>query len=114
MLAFSFFTICGQQYFAQYSGVIMLEELTMPTTKHKRKASAHSKLKVVKPPGLLALHPKLFISVGLILVMLGIYLLTFESQDNAMFGLAMISLLIGVVTTIFANFALPKKQRKRS
>lgn len=83
----------------------------MPTKKHKRKASAHAKsnkLNRVKSTGLMASHPKIFFLVGLFLVTLGLYLLTFKSHDNAMFGLAMISLLTGIVTTFYAKFTLAK------
>jgi len=86
----------------------------MPTNKHKRKASAHSKPKTVKsaqPSGLITSHPKIFALVGLFFIALGMYLLTFESQDNAMFGLAMLSLISGVVTTIYTNIAVPKKNK---
>ena len=85
----------------------------MPTTKHKRKASTHSRSKTVKssqPPGLIASHPKAFVFVGLFFVALGLYLLAFESQYNTMFGLAMLSLITGVVTTIYANFSVSKKK----
>jgi hypothetical protein len=85
----------------------------MPANKHKRKATAHSKsttAKSVKSYGLIAAHPKRFKALGFFLVALGIYLLAFESQDNAMFGLAMISLIAGVATAIYANFAVPKKK----
>jgi hypothetical protein len=81
----------------------------MPTNKHKRKASAHSTLKTVKPPGLIALHPKAFALVGLFFVALSMYLLIFESQDNAMFGLAMLSLITGIVLAISAKMAVTKK-----
>ena len=86
----------------------------MPTNKNKRKAYTHYKTNPVKnteQPGLITSHPKAFFLVGLFFVALGIYLLTFESQDNAMFGLAMIFLIAGVVTTIYANIALPKKNK---
>jgi hypothetical protein len=85
----------------------------MPTNKHKRKASAHSKSTIGKntqPTGLIISHPRTFFSVGLLLVALGVYLLAFESQDNAMFGFAMLSLIVGGVTTIYAKFAIPKKK----
>ncbi|MBA6265308.1 MAG: hypothetical protein V7780_06445 [Colwellia sp.] len=85
----------------------------MPTNKHKRKASAHSKShtgKNIHPKGLVISHPKIFIFVGLLLVTLSLYLLAFESQDNALFGLAMLSLIVGVVTTFYANFTLSKKK----
>jgi len=83
----------------------------MPTNKHKRKASAHSKPKIAKStkPGLVTSHPKLFVLIGLFFVAVGMYLLTFESQDDAMFGLAMLSLIAGVVTAIYAKIAITKK-----
>jgi len=93
-------------------GVIKSKELVMPTNKHKRKASAQPKSKAAKrvqSSGLITSHPKVFALVGWFCVALGIYLLAFESQTNAMFGLAMLSLVVGVVTTIYANFAVPKK-----
>jgi len=85
----------------------------MPTNKHKRKASAHSKTKAVKSfqsSGLITSHPKVFAIAGLLFVALGLYLLAFESQNNAMFGVAMLSLIAGGATTIYANFAVPKKK----
>lgn len=83
----------------------------MPTNKHKRKASSHSKSKIAKSvqPGLVTSHPKLFVLVGLFFVVAGIYLLTFESQDDAMFGLAMLSLVVGVVIAIYAKITVAKK-----
>tara|TARA_B110000467_G_C18102715_1_gene358073 strand:+ start:98 stop:361 length:264 start_codon:yes stop_codon:yes gene_type:complete len=85
----------------------------MPTNKHKRKASPHSKPKSVKgtqSSGLITSHPKAFIGVGFFLIAFGMYLLTFESQNDAMFGVAMLSLIAGVVTAIYANFAVPRKK----
>jgi hypothetical protein len=82
----------------------------MPTNKHKRKASAHAKAKIVKPPGLITSHPKVFVSVGLFLVALSLYLLAFKSQDNAMFGLAMLSLITGVALALAAKVAVTKKK----
>lgn len=87
----------------------------MPTNKHKRKASAHSTPTIGKnaqPTGLIISHPRVFVSVGLFLIALGIYLLAFKSQDNAMFGFAMLSLIVGGVTTIYAKFAVPKKKNR--
>ncbi|MFT5296059.1 MAG: putative membrane protein YiaA [Colwellia sp.] len=87
----------------------------MPANKQKRKASAHTKsnkAKRVQSTGLMATHPKMFFLMGLFLVSLGVYLLTFKSQDNAMFGLAMISLLTGVVTAFYAKFTLAKNKSK--
>jgi hypothetical protein len=85
----------------------------MPTNKHKRKATAHAKPKLAKSiqsSGLITSHPKAFALGGLSFVALGIYLLAFESQNNAMFGVAMLSIIAGVVTTIYANFAVPKNK----
>jgi uncharacterized membrane protein YiaA len=87
----------------------------MPANKQKRKASAHAKSNKanrVQSTGLMATHPKIFFLIGLFLLTLGIYLLTFKSQDNAMFGLAMISLLTGGVTAFYAKFTLAKNQSK--
>jgi hypothetical protein len=86
----------------------------MPTNKHKRKASAHSKQKTVKPPGLISSHPKAFGLIGLFLIMVSAYLLYFESQDDAMFGLAMLSLITGVTLTIFAKMRITKKNQDHS
>ncbi|WP_019620512.1 hypothetical protein [Amphritea japonica] len=85
----------------------------MPRNKHKRKASVHSKSKTVKSAklsGLSALNPKIFVLLGLLFVVLGGYLLVFKSHGGAMPGFAMLSILIGVVTAIFASFSIPKKK----
>ncbi|MFT5636176.1 MAG: putative membrane protein [Cognaticolwellia sp.] len=85
----------------------------MPTNKHKRKASAHATPRTVKnakSSGLIWLHPKIFIFIGLFFVALGIYLMAFEAQSNAMFGVAMLLLVTGTATTIYANFAVPKSK----
>ena len=87
----------------------------MPTNKHKRKASAHAKSNKAnrfQSSGLMASHPKIFFLVGLFLVILGLYLLAFKSRDNAMFGLAMISLLTGIVATFYAKITLAKSKSK--
>jgi dolichol kinase len=87
----------------------------MPVNKHKRKASAHPKPAIEKhaqPTGLIISHPRTSISVGLFFITLGIYLLAFESQDNAMFGFAMLSFIVGVATTIYAKFTVPKKKNR--
>ena len=84
----------------------------MPANKHKRKASAQKKSRAVKnvsASGLITLHPKFFISVGLLLVAIGLYIMAFKAQSDAMFGIAMLSLVTGTATTIYANFATVKK-----
>ena len=85
----------------------------MPTNKHKRKASAHAKPKTAKPPGLLTSHPTAFLLLGSLFVALSIYLLTFEYQDNAMFGLAMLSLITGVVLVISAKLVRTKHNKNK-
>jgi len=90
----------------------------MPTNKHKhkRKAVAHAKPKAAKyalSSRLITLHPKAFISVGLFFVALGLYLFAFEAKNNAMFGVAMLSLITGTATTIYANLAMPKKKQTK-
>ena len=83
----------------------------MPTNKHKRKASAHTKAKLTKPPGLITLHPKPSALVGILLIVISMYLLAFKATDNAMFGLAMLSLIAGVGLTIAAKMAITKKSK---
>lgn len=83
----------------------------MPANKHKRKASAHTKSKLAKPPGLISSHPQAFVLVGLFFILVSAYLLAFESQDNAMFGLAMLSLVVGVVLAFIAKVGVAKKTK---
>jgi hypothetical protein len=83
----------------------------MPTSKNKRKASTHAKAKkskIEKSPGLITKNPKFFGIVGVLLVLLSSYLLLFKSQDNAMFGLAMLSLISGVAFTVLAKISVSK------
>jgi hypothetical protein len=85
----------------------------MPANNHKRKATSHVKttsVKTAQSSGLISSHPKAFVMGGLFFVVLGLYLLAFESQNNAMFGVAMLSLIAGGATTIYANFTVPKKK----
>jgi hypothetical protein len=86
----------------------------MPKNKHKRKASAHSKPKATKAPGLITRHPQVFLLIGGLLFALSIYLLTFKSQDNAMFGLAMLSLISGVILTISAKMSVTKENTNQN
>jgi hypothetical protein len=82
----------------------------MPANKHKRKASAHSKPKVAKDPGLITSNPKAFGLVGLFFIAVSLYLLAFESQNNAMFGVAMLSLVAGVVLAFLAKVSVKKQK----
>jgi len=83
----------------------------MPTNKHKRKASAQSKTKRVRPPGLITTHAKFFLGVGVFFIAISIYLLIFKAHDNAMFGLAMLALISGVVLTISAKMVSTKNNK---
>ncbi len=86
----------------------------MPANKHKRKASSHAKSRTAKntqPPGFIASHPKYSFWLGLFLVTVSMYLLAFESQNNAMFGLAMLALIAGVAVTVFAKISLTNKSK---
>ena len=49
--------------------------------------------------------------VFLLFVALGIYFMAFEAQSEAMFGIAMLLLVSGAATTIYANFAVPKSSK---
>lgn len=83
----------------------------MPTNKHKRKATAHAKTKTTQSVGLIASHAKMFTYIGLFLMAISIYLFAFESQRNAMFGLAMLSLISGVALTFFAKISATTKSK---
>lgn len=84
----------------------------MPTNKHKRKATSHVKTTSAKtaPADLISSNPKAFAIIGLFFVALGAYLLAFESQNNAMFGVAMLSIIAGGATTIYANLTVARKK----
>ncbi|MCP4326764.1 MAG: hypothetical protein GY951_06990 [Psychromonas sp.] len=82
----------------------------MSAKKHKRKAvnhNHHSKNKHLSST-LLSRYPRLFLTIGLLLVLVAILLLSIGYVSDARVGLSMISLFTGVVMTIFANAALPK------
>ncbi|WP_299205553.1 hypothetical protein [uncultured Amphritea sp.] len=84
----------------------------MPKNTHKRKASVHSKSKVVKSAkssGRTS-NPKIYVLGGLFFVAVGLYLLLFKAHGNAMTGFAMLAIIIGVVTAIIASFSAPKKK----
>lgn len=85
----------------------------MPRHTHKRKASAHSKSKAAKsvsPSGRRTSNPKIGVLLGVFFVALGAYLQVFESHGNAMSGIAILSIIIGVVTVLIARFSAPRKK----
>ncbi len=80
----------------------------MSAKKNKRKVIKHGR-HLKNKSSLLRHHPRLFIGVGLLLVVVSFLLLTIGYVDDARVGLAMMSLFFGVALVIFANAALPKK-----
>ena len=89
----------------------------MPANKHKRKITKHAKKsdkaeQVVKGTGMLSTYPVAFIVLGLCLLISGIYFLLTGMQNNAMFGIAMLLIISGTATAVFANLALPKNKKK--
>ena len=85
----------------------------MPRHTHKRKASAHTKSKTaknVRPSGLRTSNPKVGVFLGLFFVALGAYIQVFQSHGNAMSGIAILSIIVGVVTVIIARFSVPRKK----
>lgn len=85
----------------------------MPTKKHKRKASVQTKPKTQKPvqQGVIASNPQLFFVIGLCLVAVSLYLFAFKAHIDAMFGLAMLSLVAGVALSFFAKISLKKNHQ---
>ena len=89
----------------------------MPTGKQKSRAVKNPKKNKIskgstKKIGLVSKYPRAFIYIGALFIVTGIYLLITGIQNNAKFGLAMISLFVGGMTVILANFSLPKKAVK--
>ena len=83
----------------------------MPANKQKRKSSSASKsIKRKASTGLITSYPKQSIIAGIVLVIAGLYLLIFESHNNAMFGLAILLLFSGGVTAFVARIAAPRKR----
>jgi hypothetical protein len=87
--------------------------LVMSAKKHKRKAGKHqqhfSSETKKHHTSLLSRYPRLFLSLGVGLVVIGVLLLTVGYISHARVGLSMLSLFFGVGLIIFANFSLPKK-----
>ena len=82
----------------------------MSAKKHKRKAVIHNHhIKNNRASATwLSRYPRIFLSIGLLLVLVAILLLSIGYISDARVGLSMISLFIGVAITLFANAALPK------
>jgi len=47
--------------------------------------------------------------LGVFFVALGAYIQVFQSHGNAMSGIAILSIIVGVVTVIIARFSVPRK-----
>lgn len=89
----------------------------MSTKKHKRRTVKHSKKKIIlkntsKHPSLISQYPRIFFFLGISFILTGIFLLIIGIHNNAKFGLAMLSIFVGIATVIFANSALPGKAIK--
>jgi len=85
----------------------------MTRNKRKRKRSKSSNPNQVNKtpsPGLMALYPKVFFLLGLFLIVLAVLLLAFYSQDNALFGLAMLTFVTGVAISFYAKFPIGKNK----
>lgn len=82
----------------------------MSAKKPKRKHVSHSThtKKHAVTASWLSRYPRLFLGVGLLLVLVAILLLTIGYVSDARVGLSMIALFFGVGLVIFANSALPK------
>lgn len=87
--------------------------LVMSAKKHKRKTVKHQQHLGSETKkhnvSLLSRYPRLFLTVGVGLVVIGILLLTVGYISHARVGLSMLSLFFGAGLIIFANFSLPKK-----
>jgi len=86
----------------------------MSAKKQKRKTAKHhhSIKKESTPPSLLSRYPRLFLTSGILLLLIGVLLLTIGYVSDARVGLSMMSLFFGTSLVIFANSALPKHKNK--
>lgn len=89
----------------------------MSAKKHKRKTVKQSKNhQITKTPakqsGLVSKYPRASMSFGALLILAGAILLLVGMQNDTRFGLAMLSIAVGVVVMFFANIAMPKKAVK--
>lgn len=82
----------------------------MSAKKHKRKIVKHShhSKKGRTSPSLLSRHPRLFLAVGIVLVIISALLISIGYVSDARVGLSMIALFFGGGLVIVANSALPK------
>jgi len=81
----------------------------MSSKKHKRKTVKNNSHEKKKTLSLLSRYPRLFIGVGVVLVLISILLLTVGYVSDAKIGVSMISFFFGGCFIIFANSTLPKK-----
>lgn len=83
----------------------------MSAKKQRRKVTKHNTPSKKGPisHSLLKRHPRLFLVLGLLLMLLGVLLLTVGYVSDARVGLSMMSLFFGATLVLFSNSALPKK-----
>lgn len=87
----------------------------MSAKKHKRKVvkhNHHSKHKS-SASSLLSRYPRLFLTLGVLLLLSGVLLLTIGYISDARIGLSMIAFFFGLGFVIFANAALPKNSSNK-
>jgi hypothetical protein len=91
--------------------MIKQDEGNMSVKKTKRKAVKHHHGKK-SGPSLLSRYPRFFLTIGVLLSLIGVLLLSVGYISEARIGLSMLSLFFGIGLIVFANFALPKKLKQ--
>ncbi|MEW6982808.1 hypothetical protein AAD001_09180 [Colwelliaceae bacterium 6471] len=83
----------------------------MSTKKHKpkKKYKNQSIKRSSKRINLISQYPRTFLIIGIVFIVIAGFLLVTGMQNNAKFGLALLSLIVGAITVIMANFSLAKK-----
>lgn len=85
----------------------------MSKRKNKNKSgTTSSKRHSVQHSSLLFKYPRSFLCISAAFILTGIYLFATGMHNHAKFGLAILAIFVGMVTAIFANSALPKKEAK--
>ena len=91
-------------------GIIKLENQYMSSKINKRKKHKPSNIhkKGRSTSSLLSRHPKIFLSLGILLLITSGLILTVGYISNAKIGLSMLSLFFGVGLVILSNASLSK------
>ncbi|WP_354625211.1 hypothetical protein [Psychromonas sp. MME2] len=84
----------------------------MSVTKHKAVKHSGRTKKSPAYSSLLTRYPRLFLAIGLLLLLTGVLLLSVGYVGNAKIGLAMMAFFIGICLVLFSRSPSPKiKQR---